>query len=249
MLTSQAVAVASRAAARCSPIPFATAVTGVTLTIMARVNSSGIVTMVIQPERERAAAAAATSSIQSPSFSNRSFQRRSRCRTATRWRSAASSGESTMRSNLRECRSCTGIPIVGRGVRLEELQQEPDGADHLPDAAGDLRHQPDGGRDGRDPRHGEEASKVDKGAIAAATFGGAAAPRAQGAGAGEAAAPVPAVTGTAKWVALEPPAARHERLKSSQSISTTFPPPPSAAPAMYAEGGDCCVSLPPTLSR
>ena len=47
---------------------------GVTLNIMARVNSSGIVTMQINQNVSSPQAASATSSIQSPSFSNRSFQ-------------------------------------------------------------------------------------------------------------------------------------------------------------------------------
>jgi len=48
--------------------------TGVTLSIMARVNSSGIVTMIINQNVSSPEAPAASSAIQSPSFSNRSFQ-------------------------------------------------------------------------------------------------------------------------------------------------------------------------------
>ena len=47
---------------------------GVTLNILARVNSSGIVTMVISQNVSSPQAPAASSSIQSPSFQNRSFQ-------------------------------------------------------------------------------------------------------------------------------------------------------------------------------
>jgi general secretion pathway protein D len=47
---------------------------GVTLTILARVNSSGIVTMVINQNVSSPQAPSASSSIQSPSFQNRSFQ-------------------------------------------------------------------------------------------------------------------------------------------------------------------------------
>ena len=47
---------------------------GVTLSILARVNSSGIVTMVINQNVSSPQAPAASSSIQSPSFQNRSFQ-------------------------------------------------------------------------------------------------------------------------------------------------------------------------------
>ncbi len=47
---------------------------GVTLNIMARVNSSGIVTMIINQDVSSPQAPAASSSIQSPSFQNRSFQ-------------------------------------------------------------------------------------------------------------------------------------------------------------------------------
>jgi general secretion pathway protein D len=47
---------------------------GVTLNILARVNSSGIVTMVINQNVSSPQAAGASSAIQSPSFSNRSFQ-------------------------------------------------------------------------------------------------------------------------------------------------------------------------------
>ncbi len=47
--------------------------TGVTLNILARVNSSGVVTMVINQNVSAPQAPAASSSIQSPSFSNRSF--------------------------------------------------------------------------------------------------------------------------------------------------------------------------------
>jgi general secretion pathway protein D len=46
---------------------------GVTLNILARVNSSGVVTMVINQNVSSPQAPAASSSIQSPSFSNRSF--------------------------------------------------------------------------------------------------------------------------------------------------------------------------------
>jgi general secretion pathway protein D len=48
--------------------------TGVTLSIMARVNSSGIVTMIINQNVSAPQPPAASSAIQSPSFSNRSFQ-------------------------------------------------------------------------------------------------------------------------------------------------------------------------------
>ena len=48
--------------------------TGVTLAIMARVNSSGIVTMIINQDVSTPEPPAASSSIQSPSFQNRSFQ-------------------------------------------------------------------------------------------------------------------------------------------------------------------------------
>jgi general secretion pathway protein D len=47
---------------------------GVTLSILARVNSSGIVTMIINQNVSSPQAPAASSSIQSPSFQNRSFQ-------------------------------------------------------------------------------------------------------------------------------------------------------------------------------
>ena len=47
---------------------------GVTLSIMARVNSSGIVTMIINQNVSSPQAPAASGSIQSPSFQNRSFQ-------------------------------------------------------------------------------------------------------------------------------------------------------------------------------
>jgi general secretion pathway protein D len=47
---------------------------GVTLSILARVNSSGIVTMIINQNVSTPQAPAASSSIQSPSFQNRSFQ-------------------------------------------------------------------------------------------------------------------------------------------------------------------------------
>ena len=47
---------------------------GVTLTILARVNSSGIVTMMINQNVSSPQAPSASSSIQSPSFQNRSFQ-------------------------------------------------------------------------------------------------------------------------------------------------------------------------------
>jgi general secretion pathway protein D len=47
---------------------------GVTLSIVARVNSSGIVTMIINQNVSSPQAPAASSSIQSPSFQNRSFQ-------------------------------------------------------------------------------------------------------------------------------------------------------------------------------
>ncbi len=47
---------------------------GVTLSIIARVNSSGIVTMIINQDVSSPQPPAASSSIQSPSFSNRSFQ-------------------------------------------------------------------------------------------------------------------------------------------------------------------------------
>jgi general secretion pathway protein D len=48
--------------------------TGVTLAILARVNSSGVVTMIINQDVSSPEAPSASSSIQSPSFSNRSFQ-------------------------------------------------------------------------------------------------------------------------------------------------------------------------------
>ncbi|HEY1497476.1 MAG TPA: type II secretion system secretin GspD [Candidatus Solibacter sp.] len=48
--------------------------TGVTLAIMARVNSSGIVTLIINQNVSSPEAPSASSAIQSPSFSNRSFQ-------------------------------------------------------------------------------------------------------------------------------------------------------------------------------
>jgi len=48
--------------------------TGVTLSIMARINSSGIVTMIINQNVSSPQPPSASSSIQSPSFQNRSFQ-------------------------------------------------------------------------------------------------------------------------------------------------------------------------------
>jgi general secretion pathway protein D len=48
--------------------------TGVTLSITARVNSSGVVTLVVNQNVSSPQAAAAGAAIQSPSFQNRSFQ-------------------------------------------------------------------------------------------------------------------------------------------------------------------------------
>jgi general secretion pathway protein D len=74
MLTSQAVVGGVTAG---GSSPFASTVsnvsTGVTLSITARVNSSGVVTMIINQQVSSPISPSSGSGIQSPSFSNRSF--------------------------------------------------------------------------------------------------------------------------------------------------------------------------------
>ena len=74
MLTSQAVGGVQQSGNSLFTNTVASRSSGVTLTILARVNSSGIVTMVINQNVSSPQAPSASSSIQSPSFQNRSFQ-------------------------------------------------------------------------------------------------------------------------------------------------------------------------------
>ena len=73
-LTSQAVTGAQSSGSSLFSNTVSTVSTGVTLNIMARINSSGIVTLMINQNVSSPQAPSATSAIQSPSFSNRSFQ-------------------------------------------------------------------------------------------------------------------------------------------------------------------------------
>jgi general secretion pathway protein D len=73
-LTSQAVTGVQASGSSLFSNTVSTVSTGVTLNILARVNSSGIVTMIINQDVSSPEAPAASSSIQSPSFQNRSFQ-------------------------------------------------------------------------------------------------------------------------------------------------------------------------------
>jgi general secretion pathway protein D len=73
-LTSQAVTGVQASGSSLFSNTVSTVSTGVTLAILARVNSSGIVTMIINQDVSTPEAPAASSSIQSPSFQNRSFQ-------------------------------------------------------------------------------------------------------------------------------------------------------------------------------
>jgi general secretion pathway protein D len=73
-LTSQAVTGVQSSGSSLFSNTVSTVSTGVTLNILARVNSSGIVTMIINQDVSSPEAPAASSSIQSPSFQNRSFQ-------------------------------------------------------------------------------------------------------------------------------------------------------------------------------
>jgi general secretion pathway protein D len=74
VLTSQAVAGVQQSGSSLFTNTVSSRSTGVTLNILARVNSSGIVTMMINQNVSSPQAAGASSSIQSPSFQNRSFQ-------------------------------------------------------------------------------------------------------------------------------------------------------------------------------
>ena len=74
VLTSQAVTGVQQGGNSLFTNTVASRSSGVTLNIMARVNSSGIVTMMINQNVSSPQAAGASSAIQSPSFSNRSFQ-------------------------------------------------------------------------------------------------------------------------------------------------------------------------------
>jgi general secretion pathway protein D len=73
-LTSQAVTGVQSGGSSLFSNTVSTVSTGVSLNILARVNSSGIVTMIINQDVSSPEAPAASSSIQSPSFQNRSFQ-------------------------------------------------------------------------------------------------------------------------------------------------------------------------------
>jgi general secretion pathway protein D len=73
-LTSQAVGGVTQGGNSLFTNTVANQSTGVTLSILARINSSGIVTMVINQTVSSPQAPAASSQIQSPSFQNRSFQ-------------------------------------------------------------------------------------------------------------------------------------------------------------------------------
>jgi general secretion pathway protein D len=74
VLTSQAVGGVTQGGNSLFTNTVSSRSSGVTLNIMARVNSSGIVTMMINQNVSSPQAAGASSAIQSPSFSNRSFQ-------------------------------------------------------------------------------------------------------------------------------------------------------------------------------
>src|ERR1035437_8803747 len=73
-LSSQAVTGVQAAGSSLFSNTVNTVSTGVTLNILARINSSGIVTLMINQNVSSPQAPSATSAIQSPSFSNRSFQ-------------------------------------------------------------------------------------------------------------------------------------------------------------------------------
>jgi general secretion pathway protein D len=74
VLTSQAVGGVQQSGNSLFTNTVSSRSSGVTLNILARVNSSGIVTMVISQNVSSPQAAGASSAIQSPSFQNRSFQ-------------------------------------------------------------------------------------------------------------------------------------------------------------------------------
>jgi general secretion pathway protein D len=73
-LTSQAVSGVTSGGSSLFTNTVSSRSSGVTLNILARINSSGIVTMVINQQVSSPQAPAASSQIQSPSFQNRSFQ-------------------------------------------------------------------------------------------------------------------------------------------------------------------------------
>ena len=73
-LTSQAVGGVTSGGSSLFTNTVSTRSSGVTLNILARINSSGIVTLVINQNVSSPQPVSASSAIQSPSFSNRSFQ-------------------------------------------------------------------------------------------------------------------------------------------------------------------------------
>jgi general secretion pathway protein D len=73
-LTSQAVTGVQSSGSSLFSNTVSTVSSGVTLDILARINSSGIVTMIINQTVSSPQPVSASSAIQSPSFSNRSFQ-------------------------------------------------------------------------------------------------------------------------------------------------------------------------------
>ena len=130
---------------------------GVTLSILARVNSSGIVTMIINQNVSSPQAPAASSSIQSPSFQNRSFQTQITVQDGD----TVAIGGIIQESNLQ---SSAGVPFlhrlpgIGALFGAQSITKIAHGAGGLPDAARDLRHQSDGGSDRRNPRQHAENS-------------------------------------------------------------------------------------------
>ena len=118
--------------------------TGTTLAITARVNSSGIVTMIIDQQVSQPSATT-SSTIDSPSFSTRSFSTQVTVPDGT---TIAIGGFIQDSKTLVGAGHPDHTAHSGSGgaVRLEVLYRCPHRADYLPDPAGDLRHQSGGRR-------------------------------------------------------------------------------------------------------
>ena len=140
---------------------------GVTLSILARVNSSGVVTMVINQNVSSPQAPAAGSGIQSPSFQNRSFSTQITVQDGD----TVAIGGIIQESNLQ---SSSGVPFlhrlpgVGALFGAQKLYQVPHRAGGVPDAARHLRHQSDRRRHRRNQEQFEEPEEAQQGSVATA---------------------------------------------------------------------------------
>ncbi len=116
--------------------------TGIGLTIMARINPSGVVTMVIN-QNVTAPTATTTSTIDSPSFSQRNVSTQV----------TVEDGDTVAIGGIIEetnTESSSGIPFlhrlpyVGAAFGAKSTSKGSYGVDHLPDTARDLRHDANG---------------------------------------------------------------------------------------------------------